>query len=396
MDRLSPSSSQSRGFTDGVVPLFTWLVKNIPAFSSALLLLLAGCATTAPREVLSTPGHTVIVTAFEPIVRGVNVGTTVFQNRGWETSPEAFDANETAMAAVPKVLLQPIVLIDGRTANLAMKHDKSFNSDEPDQSEFVRQLAELSRAQKADRIVVLTTGEASDWIAGTNQRLSGLGLYRREFLGMKRLQVYGVFQLRVFDCRIQKFIASDTLPGAREVYSIAWHESWPEFPVAEQRRLLAALTELVKEQTAQLLTRAGLANVPQPEASITEILLFRPNRPKSWLPEGNVLPIPKGLTPARARGAVVNGLKSRGWTVVSETDEQVVGLYRDGKKEAGVTARLSVDEIQLVANDHEIAPDGSRVAVAPYTRWQNNLKESIYSDLLDAEEALAPATSAPR
>lgn len=366
-------------------------MRLYPALAAALSLMFAGCATTSPREVLSAPGRTVIVTAFEPTVRGINVGTTVFQIRSWEASPADFDANEIVAAEVPRVLLQRITVIDGRTAGVAMVTDRDFRSDSAKRAEFINSLAELGRRQNADRLVVLTTGEMADSIAGTNQFLAGIGFYRREVFGMKRVQAYGAFQLRLFDCQTKSFTASDKLLGAHEVYSVEWHESWAEFPPASQRRIIAAWTELLAEQTAQLLTRAGLANVPTPEKSVAEILFLNANRPKSWLPEGNTIPVPKGNPPERARSAVVNGLKARGWTLVSESDQEVVGFYRSGKKEAGLTAKLSPTSIELVANDHEIKADGSRVPVTPYVRWQNNLKKSIYRDLLDAEEALSSA-----
>lgn len=370
-------------------------MKFPAAFPLALLLLpLTGCVTTLPREVLSSPAPTIAVTGFEPIVRGINIGTTVFQNRRWEAAPEGFNANETATAAIAHALLQPMAVVNGQTIGIAVEPIQSFGS-ASNEADLARQLTELGRTQRADRIVLLTTGNSSDWIAGTNQRLAGLGLYRREVFGMKRVQVYGVFQLRVFDCATQKFSASDLSPGAQEVYSIEWHDNWAGFSIAEQHRIITAWRELVERQTAQLLTRAGLANVPSPEKSIAQnLFITRSNRPKSWLPEGNILPIPQGVSPDRAHAAVLNGLKARGWTTVSEDDHQVTAFYRDGKKEAGVTAQLSATEIQLIANDHEIEADGSRVPAKPYIRWQNNLKESIYRDLLRAEEAQPPARPA--
>lgn len=371
------------------VPLsFFACVKHPAAFTAVFLILLTGCVTTPPRDVLAKPAETIIATGFEPALRGVNVGTTVFQNRGWETSPVGFDPNGAAAIIVADALARPMKVIDGRAHGLALNQGDSFDAARTRQAELVLRLSELGRREKADRIVLLATGSAPDWIAGTNQPLGGLGLYRREFLGMKRLQVYGVFSLRVFDCQTQAFTATDTLTDAREVYAVTWHESWAEFSASEQRRLIAAWTELLKEQTLQLLGRAGLAPlVPIAEKSLGEALLLRGNRPKSWLPDGNVLPIPPGTSRGRARAAVVHGLKARGWTLVSEDDERVVGIYRDGAKEAGVVAVLTPTEIQLVADDHRIRSDGTRERVKPYARWQNNLKESIYRDLLKAEES---------
>lgn len=352
-----------------------------------VLIFLAGCATP-PREVLLTPASTVVVTGFEPFVRGVNVGTTIFQNRQWESTPDGFDANEVASGFVSKILTQPVPVIDGRAGDLAFKKADPILFIDLGEAELRRRLAEFARTQNVDRVVVLTTGVAQDWIAGTNQQLKGFGLYRREAFGMKRIQVYGVFQLLIFDRQSQKIIASDTRKGAQAVYAVEWHDSWAEFPTAEQRRVVAAYSQLLTENVAQLLTRAGLANTPlPPERSMAKKLLLVPERPKSWLPEGNVLPIPNGLSRQRAREAVVHGLVARGWSIASATDEEVVGFHPDGKKETRVTAVLTSDAIKLVPGDRETKPDGSTVPVAPHSRWHNNLKESIYRDLLDAEDA---------
>lgn len=364
-----------------------------PALLVAAVLLLAGCATTPPRAVLATPGRNIVATGFEPLVRGSNVGTTIFQNRSWKAAPGGFDANELATAVATRALTNPVEVVDGRGAGLAIEIDHHGWTNAND-GQLTAALSTLGEAKNVDRVVLLTTGTSPDWIYGTNQPLTGLGLYRREVFGMKRLQVYGVFQLRVFDCRQRKFTAGETLPGAREVYGVEWHEDWPEFPAAEQRRLVAAWAELVTEQTNQLLTKAGLANLPAPaERPLAERLLFKGNRPKSWLPEGNVLTIPPGVSRARAHTAVLNGLKARGWELVSQTEAQVVGRHRDGKKEAEVSARVSEREIELIADDHEVAPDGSSTA-ASFPRWHRNLKESIYRDLLDAADAEPVPTDA--
>jgi hypothetical protein len=183
-------------------------VKSLTGIVALLLVLLTGCAT--PREVLSTPARTIIVTGFEPLVRGVNVGTTIFQNEQWESTPEGFDANEVASAFVTKTLVHPLPVIDGRTTGLALKKGGRFLFIDPNAEELSKRLVELGRIKSVDRIVLITTGEAEDWIAGTIQRLQGFGLYRREAFGLKRIQVYGVFQLRIFDCRTQTFVATET------------------------------------------------------------------------------------------------------------------------------------------------------------------------------------------
>jgi len=362
-------------------------VNPLSVIVLSLLVCLAGCATP-PREVLSTRAKTVVVTGFEPFVRGVNIGTTVFQYQDWETQPDGFDANEVASRFIVKTLTQPVPVIDGRTCNLAFEKEDRFLFTDPGAAELRRRLIDLGRARDVDRIVLLTTGVAQDWIYGTTVGLKGFGLLRREVFGMKRMQVYGVFQLQVFDCHAEKIIASETLKEAREVYAVEWHGSWAEFPAAEQRRVTAAYAQLLTGSVAQLLTHAGLANTPLPaEPSLAKKLLLIRDRPKSWVPEGNVLPIPRDVSLERAREAVVHGLNARGWTVISQNENEVIGFHAANKKEVRVIARLTADAITLVPDDREVKADGSTAPIAPHTRWHDNLKESIYRDLLDAEGA---------
>lgn len=370
-------------------------VKSSIVVILAILAMPVGSATP-PREVLSAPARTIVVTGFEPFVRGLNVGTTAFQNRSWEATPADFDANDVASRFIAKALVEPVPVIDGRTAGLAFERADRFLFNDVGTQEVVRRLADLGRSKNVDRIVLLATGVAQDWIAGTNLPLKGLGLYRREAFGMKRIQVYGVIQLQVFDCHTEKVVAAETSKAAQQVYAVEWRNNWTEFPAGEQRRVIAAYSHLLRENIAQLLTRAGLANAPlRPERSVAKKLLMIPDRPKSWVPEGDTLPIPPGVSPRRARQAVVNGLTARGWTVISQSDEEVTGSHAADKKEVRVTAVLTASEIKLVPGDREIKPDGSSVPIAPHTRWHNNVKESIYRDLLEAEGTEPEKVSAP-
>lgn len=345
-------------------------------------LLLGGCATVrSTRDIVAESGRVALVTNFSPTMRMQNVGTTVFNNKAWDAET-GFDADAEALAVAQPALTKKIKAANGH--ELGLPPPSWLNGTDPSLPD---RLTALGREWQADIILVLTSGNTQDWLYGTNQRIEGIGLYRREVFGMKRYQVYGVFALRAFDCRTGKFTGFDMEKDARTVPDLQWHETWAEFSAHEKRNTVHAWHELFKETIPQLLTKAGLANAPKPERHArfeAKMLLVRPDFAKSWVPDGNELDLPEGITRAQAHLAVLNGLKARRWTVVSDAEDRVVGVYRDGKKEAGVTATITDKSITLMANDHEVKPDGQRIP-ASYDRWQRNLKESIYRDLLKAE-----------
>jgi hypothetical protein len=74
-----------------------------------------------------------------------------------------------------------------------------------------------------------------------------------------------------------------------------------------------------------------------------------------------------------AHRAVLAGFKDREWTISTESDAQIIGVYRKGKKEAICAVMLKDRAIILAPEGYEIQPDGKRVP-AEYRRWQDNLK----------------------
>lgn len=353
-----------------------------PSFILLVLtsLVLSTAATANSHDASPDPEHVALIANFSSEQDLVNVGTTIFQNkeRGAETN---YDAVAEALAIAKSAFVRPIKTADGSTLHLP---DPS--TDQRDSAPVLSErLVAVGREWHVDTIYLLTSGTASDWIFNTTERLHGVGLYRREIFGMKRHLVYGVFELRTFDCRTGKFTHTDREKTAREVPDIEWHETWADYPLPEKRNVARGWHLLLKETIPPLLTKVGLANASETKRKFTlKSLLFAPNRPTSWLPEGSELEIPEGITRDRAHLAVLNGLKARQWTVTTDAPERVVGVNRDGKKEAGVTAVITATTIMLKPADYEVKSDGQRINTS-YKRWQRNLKESIYRDLLNAE-----------
>jgi hypothetical protein len=98
-------------------------------------------------------------------------------------------------------------------------------------------------------------------------------------------------------------------------------------------------------------------------------------------PPGNELKVPQGVSMAATQRAVVAGFKEREWTIASEADGRVAGVYRKGKKEAVCTVTFDERAVTLVPEGYEVQADGKRVPVE-HLRWQNNLKASIFWNLI--------------
>jgi hypothetical protein len=351
-------------------------------FSAASLVLFGAPAYS--RETSSDPSGVGLIANFSSDRHLSNVGTTIFQNKERQTETD-FDATAEALAIAKSAFTRSVVTASGNDLHLPAP-DADPHVSAPT---LIERLIAAGHEWHVNTIFLLTSGTTNDWIFNTTEKLDGVGLYRREVFGMKRQLVYGVFELRTFDCRTGKFTKTRREKEAREVPGVQWHETWADYPASEKRNVVRGWRQLFKETIPPLLTKADLANAPESRHESTwRSLLFARDRPKSWLPEGNELEIPEGITRDRAHLAILNGLKDRQWTVTADAPDRVVGIYRAGKKEAGVIAVITAATITLTPADHEVQSDGQRTP-ASYERWQRNLKESIYSDLLKADPEAA-------
>jgi hypothetical protein len=369
--RTGKNGIVARGGQGLHVPRMKWYKLILPGVA----VLLGGCATTATREAVAGK-RTALFTAFDPVLCGHAVGTTVFQNHDFAWADTGFDPNAAAIEAARRGLSDEVVKI-GRGEVLKLK----------DRPQDAAQLLSLADESRVDALGVLRAGSAADTIAGTSVPLRGVGLYERAFLGMKRLQVYAVLELDLYDAKTGRNIGRVSDLRAREVPSVAWHDDWAGYSAMEKRILLMGWRALFAEGIPQLLGRVGLSSVEPEKTSLGRRLLFTRDKPQSWLPEGNRLELPPGVTVAQAHAAVLRGLQDRGWSVVAQTENRIVGVYRDGEDEAGMEITITADHMILSSSAHKVTAAGTRVPAAPYTRWNRNLKASIYKALLQVEPA---------
>ena len=186
-----------------------------------------------------------------------------------------------------------------------------------------QKLAALGLELQADLIALVQTSRAHDWIGGTNQLIEGFGHYSRH-----RDAAYGVFLLRIFDCKAGKFTRDATVTQAQMLPGVEWHTSWKEYTPEEQRVVIRGLGSMIQDGMTALLSQAGLSDAKVAQRSLGSWLL-NPGRtqPKSYLPQGNQIEIAPGVSRKMARLAVVAGFKEREWTVITDTDEHVIGRY---------------------------------------------------------------------
>lgn len=349
----------------------------------AMLLWLSGVGQELHAATEPSP-KIAVVTAFEGVVwMESSKGTALI-----EAMLTGFDPDAIAVAAAKAALIKPLEVIDGREAELLPREIPlriiAVNKDDI----LKKRLVELGLKKQVDRFLVIQTAQLSGWF-GRNVTLSGMGYIKGWFPVLRGQMVYGAFVLRTFDCRTQKFSKKQTDRLSQEISIEAWRPHWSDYSGGEQQRFLREWEKLVKEAIPSLLTKAGYAKSAVVGPSTTEQIFMIGQKPKSWLPEGNVLECAKDVPQDRVQQAVVDGLKDRRWTLVSQSGDKVVGFYRDGKKEAGVTAIIKDHAITLTYEAHRISGKGAREPVELYERWNNNLKESIFKRLVAAENETA-------
>jgi len=351
------------------------------------LLILAGGAAAATIEKIPPGRKVALLLAADPAMCGQEVGITVFGNHEWTEEIPDFDINAVALEACKPLLNRDVKLVNGRDVGLLLKPETTgWKAVEPNTKEVEQRLAALGREWQVDAIVLIRTGQSNDWMGGTNQAVKGFGHYSRH-----RNAAYGVFWVRRFDCPTGKFQGGETVKLAQQLPGVEWHDSWKDYPTVERRVVLRGLSAMIKEGMPALLTKAGLTDIAVAPPSLGSWLKHPGGPPpKTFVPEGNELEIPAGVSRSVARLAVATGLKDRGWVLETDADDRMVGVHVDGKKEARCTFTFTDRAIALVPEGYEIQAGGRRVPVAVYRRWQNNLKESIVESLLRAPDETQP------
>jgi hypothetical protein len=332
-------------------------------------------ASSRPAEVVSAAKKLAVISAIDPGVNGQKVGITVFQNRQWTSDATGFDVNAVALATLQTSLKRGAKLIDGDTLGLIRKAKGTAVALE--EKELGEKLAELGKEWSVDAILVIRSTASHDWIGGTNQTISPFGVYARAWV-----QTYCNLTLSTYDCATGRFSKEENVKQGQSLPSNAWKDTWEGYSANERRTLLRGLEAVTKDGVTALLAKVGLTEY-KPEAKSTFQTLLRPSKGKSWLPEGNELEIPEGVSSQVARAAVKAGFKERGWNVTLDTDERIIGTLVEKNREAITTVTFSERSIVLVPERYEIRPDGQRVKIAPHLRWHKNLKETILETPFD-------------
>ncbi len=350
----------------------------------------SGCATLDPIDKVPADKKVALVSAINPVMHGQKLGITIFENKEWTEENPDFDVNAVVLNAIKTNLNRDVKLVNGGDVGLLLKNkldDSLFFDSSP--TELTQKLTALGREWQVDLILLVQSTKSRDWIYQTTASIEGFGHFSR--FGFGRNLAYGVFRIRVFDCKTGEFAGGDEVRQSQLLPGVEWHGSWKEYTPEEQRVVTRGLEAVIKTSAPAMLTGAGLTDAKAAEPSLGSMLLD-PNgvRPRSYVPEGNEIEIPSGVSKPAARAAVVDGLKDREWVLTINTAYRMVGVYRDGKKEAMCTFTFTDHSIIMAPEGHEIKEDGQRVPVEYYHRWHNNLKESIVEALMKTPASTAP------
>jgi hypothetical protein len=333
---------------------------------------LPATATASALEVVTAARRIAIVSAIEPEVRFQKVGVTAFQNMTWATADTGFEINSAALDAARKFLKREAKLIDGRSVGLLSSVGRLI-----DEKQLAPRLLELAAEWEVEAILIIQGFKGRDWIGSTNQSVDSVGIYSRP----PRQEAYCALRLLTFDCVQRRFESSETATVSQAMPRTEWRASWASFPDTEKRLVLHGLRTVVEDGVPSLLAKAGLAESRTKEKSLAGTL-FGVRRGRSWVPDGNELEIPAGLSNAAARLAVATALVERGWTISSKDADKIVGVLPRGKIEAVATATVGERTITLVSERFETRSDGSRAKIDPNLSWHRNLMDSILRALL--------------
>lgn len=328
-----------------------------------------------------------MISAFDFGMRGYHPGVTVFGNEEWRAENTGFDINSMVLDAVKLNRSREVKLVNGDGMHLFPEKEERPRSVKKISSDVTAKLDKLGREWHVEFIVLLFDGESSDLIGQTSQTLTGFGLYKRA----GREVVFWVSQVAIFDCKAHRFIGSDQKLDTQRLPDVDWQKNWSEFGLSQQHAVRRELESLIKECTAAILAEVGLNDKPvgTPKRSLASKILFPGANARPSLTESNQLEIPPGISVVSARRAIVYGFKQQEWIVAAETDEEVIGIRRDGKNEARCTVTIKERAIILVHEDYQIQADGKHVP-KEFTRWQNNLREAILGNLMGGDVGLQP------
>jgi hypothetical protein len=349
---------------------------------ASLLLFIASLfalsSAEAAGEIASTK-RLAIISAIDPTVHGQKVGLTAFQNHTWSSDDTGFDINATALATLKANLKREARLVDGETLGL-IRTSADAAEIQLKEKELTAKLAALGQEWRVDTILIIHTrgSESRDWMGETNQRVKNFGIYARGYV-----VAHCNLSLMIFDCTTQRFARQQNAQLMQSLPSGSWRETWSEYTAPERRVVLHGLGSVTENGTRALFSKVGLTDYEAPRRSIGQSI-FKANRGASWVPDGNDLEIPEGVSIEAAHAAVIEGFERRKWTVTTNTPDKIVGSLVESNKEAVATVTFNPRSITVVPERFQLHANGQRERIDPHLRWTRNLKESILRALFKA------------
>jgi len=336
------------------------------------VLLAGGCYAPVSVTKMKATKNMAIIAAFEPQLVGQKEGILVFGNDEWTAENPGFDINGAVLGAVKINLNRDAKLVDGKDAGLVI--DPKSNGTYLDNVKPL--LAKLGREWGVDTIVFIHSCTAGAWVK-SEVPISGVGHYAAPIFSV----AYWVMVASAYDCNSGQL--TETLPvrHGHALSGVQWHKSWDEYSPGERRAVIRSLDTALSEGMPFLMSKLGLSN------NLVEKLPAETNfagvaLPPSSVPAGNELEVPQWASIQQAKVAVAEAFKSRGWTLTTETEERVVGVYRKGNKEAVCVVTFAGRKIILAPEGYQVQADEKRVPVDYYRSWNSFLKESIVGLLM--------------
>ena len=214
--------------------------------SIALVLTSTGCiSNSVPRARLAGVQKIGVVIATDQAMHAICVGTTVFNNEKWDAPEVPLDTHrwirEEFQAADPALF--KIFENTPKTAGvLANSYQPSFLVPARPSAE---ELKRFGATEGVQLVVVLTSGQAGDFMGQTSASLPCHGYYHRSIFGMHFDFAYFTSEVRVFDARDGEAISDSSAIGFGTLKDMAWEKSWVELSPANQ----AAVKEKVEAST---------------------------------------------------------------------------------------------------------------------------------------------------
>ncbi len=234
-------------------------MKNVIAMLLALFL--AACALPVPSEKLSGIKSVAVISAIGDTITFQDIGTTVFENNNVAASIGAWGiddfVSETASAR-----------LQGRYDVRRLSYDRSafLTASRAALGDTVRSAG--GTQQPVDAYVVVEKIRTGDVIGQTNQPLEGIGLYRRNFLGIKIVAVYAAYRVAVVDGHSFEVIGSaegrvpnrgqlvfkEDKTAYQKVRRTLWAASLDAMPDSQKIQLESTLKDLIARSLANALS----------------------------------------------------------------------------------------------------------------------------------------------